>query len=207
MWKQALVVSAHSDDGIIGCGGTIARLLEAGVPVSYLYFVLPPKENRQPSSKEEIDNALKVLGITDVMYCELSQERYLNTILHEYRQEILTELVWIYRGLRPDLVFTLSTDDTHQDHAVVSAETFRACKKSTILGYDFHWNTRDSHLNCCVPLGQTHIEKKVMAVQEHISQLFRPFLSREAITGLAQTRGAAIDKRYAEAFEVIRWVW
>ena len=207
MWKQVLVVSAHSDDGEIGCGGTVAWFLEKGVPVSYLYFVLPPKVDQQPSPKEETDNALKMLGISDVRCVDLSQERYLNTHLHEYRQEILTELVWTYRGVRPDLVFTLSTDDTHQDHAVISAETFRACKKSTILGYDFHWNTQESYLNCYIPLEQAHLDKKVAAIREHTSQQFRSFLSKEAVVALAKVRGAVIDKRYAEAFEVIRWVW
>lgn len=205
MWKQVLVISAHSDDGVVGAGGTIAKLLEEGVEVSYLYFVLPPVAMNEASAQRETDDALYTLGVSNVIHHDF--DNYANRRLHEHRQEILDELVWTYKQTRPDLVFTLSGSDTHQDHAVVAAETFRACKKSTILGYDFHWNIPDSHLACYIPLEQKHIDKKIFATQMHRSQLFRPQLAKESITALATVRGVAIGVQYAEAFEVIRWVW
>src|SRR5438874_13097511 len=37
-WKRALVLAPHTDDGEFGCGGTMARLVEAGCDVRYLAF-------------------------------------------------------------------------------------------------------------------------------------------------------------------------
>ena len=205
MWKQVLVISAHSDDGIVGAGGTIIKLLEGGVKVAYLYFVLPPISMNEPAAQQETDDSLSALGLSNVIHYKF--DNYANRTLHEHRQEVLDELVWVYRQLRPDLVFTPSGSDTHQDHAVVAIETFRACKKSTMLGYDFHWNMPDSHLSCYISLQQKHVDKKIAAIQMHSSQLFRPQLTKESITALAAVRGIAIGEPFAEAFEVIRWVW
>jgi len=205
MVSKALVISAHSDDGEIGCGGTIAKLLEEGVEVAYLYFVLPPIALNQPTAQRETDEALQALGLTNVIHCELGG--YTNRRFHEQRQEILDALVWNYREIKPDIVFTLSRHDTHQDHAVMASETFRACKKSTILGYDFPWNMPSSQLDCYIAIEQRHLDKKVASVQKNASQLFRPQLSAEAVVALATVRGAMIGKQYAEAFEVIRWIW
>ena len=37
-WKRALVLAPHTDDGEFGCGGTMARLVEAGCDVRYVAF-------------------------------------------------------------------------------------------------------------------------------------------------------------------------
>lgn len=202
--ERVLVISAHSDDGEIGCGGTMAKLLEEAAEVTYLYFVLPPIAMNQPAAQQETDEALQALGIDKVIHCKL--DGYANRMFHAHRQEILDALVWTYRDVRPDMVFTLSSLDTHQDHAVVASETFRACKKCTILGYDFPWNMPRSQLGCYIAIEQKHLDKKVASIQKNTSQLFRPQLSVDAVTALATVRGAAIGKQYAEAFEVIRWV-
>lgn len=203
--ERVLVVSAHSDDGEIGCGGTVVRLLEEGAEVTYLYFVLPPIAMNQPTAQQETDQALQVLGIDKIVHCKLGG--YANRMFHAHRQDILDSLVWAYRDVQPDIVFTLSSLDRHQDHEIVSSETFRACKKSTILGYDFPWNMPRSQLGCYVAIEQKHLDKKLASIQKNTTQLFRPHLAVDAITALATVRGAAIGKRYAEAFEVMRWIW
>ena len=37
-WKRVLVLAPHTDDGEFGCGGTMARLVEAGIEVHYHAF-------------------------------------------------------------------------------------------------------------------------------------------------------------------------
>src|SRR3954454_14326641 len=37
-WRKALVLAPHTDDGEFGCGGTMARLVEAGCDVRYVAF-------------------------------------------------------------------------------------------------------------------------------------------------------------------------
>src|SRR5581483_8652265 len=37
-WRRVLVLAPHTDDGEFGCGGTMARLVEAGAEVRYVAF-------------------------------------------------------------------------------------------------------------------------------------------------------------------------
>ena len=37
-WQKALVLAPHTDDGEFGCGGTMARLVDAGCDVRYVAF-------------------------------------------------------------------------------------------------------------------------------------------------------------------------
>ncbi len=42
-WKRVLVLAPHTDDGEFGCGGTMARLVEAGAEVRYVAFSIATK--------------------------------------------------------------------------------------------------------------------------------------------------------------------
>src|SRR5882672_12655752 len=42
-WQRALVLAPHTDDGEFGCGGTMARLVEAGADVRYVAFSIATK--------------------------------------------------------------------------------------------------------------------------------------------------------------------
>ena len=205
-WKLALVLNAHSDDGEIAAGGTIIRLIEMGVVVWYVYFALPPLDNQQESPIQETVDALTLLGVYSLPGLSAPPE-YLNKVMPKYRQEILDRIVFLYRNLNPDVVFCPSSFDTHQDHEVIYKEAFRACKKCTILGFDFPWNERTGRKDCFVKLGLEHVRQKVAAIQQHKSQLFRPFMAESAIIALAHSRGILAGSEYAEAFEVIRWIW
>src|SRR5207248_10338651 len=42
-WERVLVLAPHTDDGEFGCGGTMARLVEAGSEVRYIAFSIATK--------------------------------------------------------------------------------------------------------------------------------------------------------------------
>ena len=42
-WERVLVLAPHTDDGEFGCGGTMARLVEAGADVRYVAFSIATK--------------------------------------------------------------------------------------------------------------------------------------------------------------------
>ena len=60
--KKALVLSPHTDDAELGCGGTIAKLIEEGWNVHVIYFSAVAE--RYPNLVEEAANSGKILGIT-----------------------------------------------------------------------------------------------------------------------------------------------
>src|SRR4051795_13293677 len=66
-WQRVLVLAPHTDDGEFGCGGTMARLVEAGTDVRYLAFSIPTRsrpEGFPPDSlAREVREATLELGI------------------------------------------------------------------------------------------------------------------------------------------------
>ena len=112
----------------------------------------------------------------------------------------------IRNRIRPDMVFTPSSFDTHQDHKTTREETLRAFKQCTILGYEQPWNNITFNTLAFISLRERHIGKKIRALGCYETQKHRAYLSDAFIRGLALTRGVQIEERYAEAFEVIKWV-
>jgi hypothetical protein len=57
-----------------------------------------------------------------------------------------------------------------------------------------------------VPLDESHIRKKIKALSCYNSQKNRSYLNENFIRSLAITRGVQINAKYAEVFEVVRWI-
>lgn len=206
-FARALVLAPHTDDGELGCGGTIARLVEAGCEVAYAAFStaresLPPGFAPDTLARE-VKAATGQLGIKPGNVHVLDYEvRKLNYS----RQAVLEDLVRIRSEFSPDLVFMPSLHDIHQDHTTVAEEGLRAFKGVTLLGYELIWNNLTFTTTCFVRLAPEHLERKVRAFQEYKSQAGRPYASREFLESLARTRGVQIGCEFAECFEVVRWV-
>ena len=202
-----LVLAPHTDDGEFGCGGSIAKFLEEGKDVFYVAFSTAedsvPEGYPRNILEIEVREATKILGITpNNLIIYKFQVRKLNYV----RQELLEELVKIRNEISPDLVFIPSPNDLHQDHYTVAMEGMRAFKQISILGYELPWNNITFHTQSFIKLEERHIIKKIEALKAYKSQQNRFYANEEFIRSLAITRGTQISVRYAEAFEVIRWV-
>lgn len=194
-FQNVLVLAAHADDGELGLGGTISKMVEMGTKVTYVVFC---------SSQESVlTEATRVLGIKADNLIRLdNQVRKLNYV----RQEILEWLIKFKNNNDFDLVFTPSSFDTHQDHSIIAQETLRAFKKTSIFGYELIWNNLNFHTNCFSILDQKHIDRKVESVKYYAINGDKDYLSPDFITSLARTRGVQVGKIYAEAFEVVRLI-
>jgi len=206
-FNRILVLAPHTDDGEFGCGGSIAKFLEEGKDVFYVAFSTAedsvPEGYPRNILEIEVREATKILGINPsnlIIY--KFQVRKLNYV----RQELLEELVKIRNEISPDLVFIPSPNDLHQDHYTVAMEGMRAFKQISILGYELPWNNITFHTQSFIKLEERHIIKKIEALKAYKSQQNRFYANEEFIRSLAITRGTQISVRYAEAFEVIRWV-
>lgn len=205
--KKILVLAPHTDDGELGCGGTIVKFIENGSKVYYAAF--STAEESVPDGfdrnilKTEVKKATKILGIeNDKLFIYNYQVRKLN---YE-RQLILEDLINLRKELSPDLVFLPSLNDIHQDHATIAQEGLRAFKNTTVLGYELIWNNLSFNTTCFIPIEKKHVAKKHEALMSYESQRHRSYMSEEFIYSLAKTRGVQIGKEYAEAFEVIRLI-
>ncbi len=206
-FKNVLVLAPHTDDGELGCGGTIAKMLEAGANVYYAAFSTAeqslPEGMPKDTLKVEVKNATGVLGIKEENLIIFDYEvRKLNYV----RQEILENLIQIRKKVDFHMVFLPSLNDIHQDHRTIGEEGLRAFKNTTILGYELIWNNLTFNTTSFVTLEKHHIEQKVKALQEYKSQTGRSYMSEEFIFSLAIARGVQIGVKYAESFEVLRFI-
>lgn len=207
---RLLVLAPHTDDAELGCGGTIARLLETGADVFVAAFSTA-EESLPPGSpptllEDEFLNAMHLLGIPEsniVVY------GYPVRRLSYHRQEVLEDLVKLRREINPNTVFIPSGSDLHQDHEVLYAEGLRTFKDLTVWGYELPWNHINFPAQAFVSLKPCHLETKWRALQAYKSQLKleRPYFCRSFIEGLARVRGIQVKTEFAEAFEVVRVKW
>ena len=206
--KKILVLAPHTDDGEFGCGGTIAKLIDEGKDVYYLAFS-DCEKSLDPGMAldtlvKELMCATKNLGIPKD---NVIVKKYDVRCFGRDRQDILEDMVYFNKQINPDLVFLPSPKDLHQDHNTIAMEGLRAFKlSSTILGYEVPWNNLSFNTTCFVTLTQENIKRKIDALKCYKSQADRFYSSAQFIKSLAITRGTQIGAKYAETFEVLRWI-
>jgi LmbE family N-acetylglucosaminyl deacetylase len=151
----------------------------------------------------EVKAATKVLGIKSE-----------NLLLFDYdvrtfgyrRQDILDDLIRIRQDFNPQLIFMPDLADVHQDHSTVATEGLRAFKFASILSYELPWNNLSFTTSSFVHLDETHVQTKVDALKEYQSQAHRPYSDEDFLRSVARTRGVQIGTKYAEAFNIVRWI-
>ncbi len=204
--KRILIMAPHTDDGEFGCGGTICKL-SAENEIYYVAFSACQKSVPPPFDEnvllQEVKSATSILGI-----------KHENLILLDYdvrtfnyrRQDILDDILKIKKQISPDIVFMPSIHDIHQDHYTITNEGIRAFKFSSVLCYELPWNNFTFNTSCFIKLKNEQLLTKCHALAEYKSQAHRPYATEEFITSLATVRGVQSGHKYAEAFEVVRWI-
>ena len=207
MFQRILVLAPHTDDGELGCGGSINKFIEENKEVYYVAFSIAeesvPLGFPKNALETEVKNATKVLGIPKS-----------NLIIYNFpvrnfqsvRQEILEKLVKLSKEIYPDLIFMPSLNDLHQDHQTIAMEGLRAFKRKTVLGYEEPWNNITFNTTSFIQLEERHIEKKIQALECYETQKQRSYLTPDFIRSLAIARGTQIQESFAESFEVIRFI-
>jgi N-acetylglucosamine malate deacetylase 1 len=205
--KRVLVMSPHTDDAELGCGGTMARWIGEGADLFTAAFStaetsLPPG-SKPYRLKDECHLALDEIGVP-------RDNRFIYDFpvreLGYHRQEVLEEMVKLAREVRPEVVLVPSGADLHQDHAVVHQESVRAFRHLTMMGYELPWNHITFSTQAFVVLDESHLRRKWAALTKYESQLemARPYFRYDFIESMARVRGVQVKAAFAEAYEAIR---
>lgn len=121
---KILVIVAHPDDEVLGCGGAIASYADQGHSVASVIFTYgenanlneSPKKLAKTRSKESI-RAGKILGVKKMYFLGLPD----NTLSEEIKDEYVNKkLIKIIREQRADIILTHSLDDYHPAHRNVA---------------------------------------------------------------------------------------
>ena len=107
--KRVLVMSPHTDDAELGCGGTMARWLAEGAEVFTAAFSTAelslPAGSKPYRLKDECHAALDELGVP-------KENRFIYDFpvreLGYHRQEVLEEMVKLARLVEPEVVLVPS---------------------------------------------------------------------------------------------------
>jgi len=222
--KQALVVAAHPDDEVLGCGGTIARLIsnECQVHVLILGDVTTSRYQDMPGEeawktkeyRSETDSAAKLLGVSSLIRADFPDNRFDTVPLLEIVKHIEKARVRV----RPDLILTHDYVDLNIDHQITHQAVVTAFRPNPnehnfrIMAFEVlsstAWQDQVAAVfrpNCYVDISR-FLSKKLAAMKCYKSELRNPPHPRslEAIDNLAQKRGFEVCVQAAEAFRIVR---
>ena len=223
MSKKILIVAAHPDDEVLGCFGTVARLIQEGYEVYTLILgegKTSRDEERQVENKkdeiellnDEIQNANNAIGIKKVFVESFPDNRFDSVDL----LDIIKVVSKVKDEVKPDIIFTHYEHDLNIDHqitykAVVTAtrpmqdECVKEIYSFEILS-STEWNYPISFSpDTYYDISDT-LDLKIKTMEEYTSELceYPHPRSLEGIDLNAKYQGMRVGKKAVEAFKCIR---
>jgi LmbE family N-acetylglucosaminyl deacetylase len=222
---KALVIAAHPDDEVLGCGGTIARMAGEGHDVHIAIVgegITSRYAGNQHAPTAEIEKlhqqcrqAARLLNAKQVYFFNFPDNR-LDTVP---LLEVIKPVEQLIEKVQPDTIYTHHSGDLNIDHQVVHRAVLTATRPmvghfvKTLFTFeipsstDWSFNNLSSafHPNTFVSISQ-YVEKKIEAMMLYESEA-KPFphpRSPEAIESIARRWGSIAGMNGAEAFELVR---
>lgn len=225
--RSILVVAAHPDDEVLGCGGTIARLTGEGqnVYVAILGEGITSRYDKREQADQKIIKELqdrsrqvsKLLGVKELYLHDLPDNRFDTVPL----LDIVKTVEKLINRFKPQIVYTHHGGDLNIDHVITHRAVMTAtrpvenCPVKEIFAFEVPSSTEWAfgqfkptfQPNVFVDISAT-LETKIQAIQIYESEA-RPFphpRSPESLQALAKRWGSAVSVDAAEAFELVRLV-
>ena len=192
-----LVIAPHADDELLGCGGTISKLLRSNNEVYLLVC-----STRHNDLKKYKDVFSLFTG-----YFELPFE---DEKLHRYN--LLKSIETIYNKIKPHTIFIPNKDDFNLDHqevyksCQVVLRRFQTYEPKEILMYEVPSSTTQSFKNnYYVELQDTDIKFKIDNFKKYINEIrdYPNPRNEEGILTYAKFRGMECNTKFAEGFNLI----
>lgn len=226
MRNSVLIIAAHPDDEVLGCGGTICHHIEKGDEVNVLIMVEGATSRADKRNKDqhfqEISNLSKaarkvqnILGIQSLELNDLPDNRLDSIDLLDLTKIIESKI----EKFKPNIVYTHHSGDVNIDHRRLHKATVTACrptpesKVKRILSFETvsstEWQPEGSDYSF-QPNWFVNIEKywpkKKKALKAYQSEM-REWPHPRSIEGLeilGKWRGSQIGMHFVEAFKLLR---
>jgi LmbE family N-acetylglucosaminyl deacetylase len=219
-----LIIAAHPDDEVLGCGGTTAKLSTTNkVYTLILGEGVTSRKNQQKKNvqkvkqlQKEAEHANKILGVKKVFFEGLPDNKF-DTLS-------LLNIIKIIEGyihkIKPDVIYTHHYGDLNIDHTITYKAVLTATRPISgvhyprkILSFEVlsstEWNQQHQAMiftpNIYVDISET-VEKKLRAMKCYTSEI-RQYPHPRSLQGInihAQKRGLEVGLKFAEAFYLIR---
>ena len=215
---KILVIAAHPDDEVLGCGATMAAHAQAGDRVDTLILAqgITSRSGADDSAhlarlKRAAEQANRLLGAESLTLHDFPDNRMDAVDL----LDVVKTVEGFLRKMRPDIIYTHHAGDLNIDHRVVHQAVVTACRPlpsspaGTLLFFEVPSSTEWQapgvapafSPNWFVDAGRT-LDAKLQALRAYESEMrtWPHARSLEAVGHLAHWRGASVGLEAAEAF-------
>lgn len=221
--KNVLVVAAHPDDEVLGCGATIAKHTANGDRVWVLILgegiasrkKLSPSQKRKGTEllRSSARSAKRILGVERIILKNFSDNQFDSIPL----LKIIHTIEGVIDDFRPTIIYTHHFGDVNIDHQLTKKAVDAAARPTDsscvdkVLSFEIpsstEWNFSRENIfkpNVFVDVSGNFV-KKIQAMQAYESELrkFPHPRSLEYIEALAKVRGGNVGYKKAEAFELV----
>lgn len=216
-FSKVLVFAAHPDDEVIGCGGFIRKLVNAGAQVSVVVVtggqtgVSPAFQHIgdiAQARQQESEATQRILGFQKLLFLPYKTQEVKND------QGTFHSFIRLIRQEKPDLILTHAEHDKHRDHQAVSIITKEAVWKAwenvmPNLG-ERHRAAETWYYEVTDPFQKVDIlvdisnemDAKLEAIRAHHTQQEVIPGIEGLIEGLGKTRAFLLETQYAEGYQV-----
>jgi LmbE family N-acetylglucosaminyl deacetylase len=184
--SRVLAIGCHADDIELGCGGTMLALTGENAEVDVTWLVLGAADARAEEARASA-----------TAFLEQAAER--NIIVEGFRDgffpylgpEVKDRFEELKREVSPDVVFTHTASDLHQDHRLVAELTWNTFRNHLILEYEIPKYDADlTAPNVYFPLSAELAGRKIDLLLEHFpSQREKHWFTDDLFRGLMRLRG------------------
>lgn len=220
-----LVVAAHPDDEVLGCGGTIARMGQEGhdVFVAILGEGITSRSATGQTAQQEKLEALKKECLTAAEILAVQETFFFNHPDNKFDTvpllQIIKDVEAVVQKTQPQIVYTHHGGDLNIDHAITARAVMTAtrpvkgCAVKELYSFEIPSSTEWSFDQLASPFSpnvfydiSATLEKKIQAMQSYGTELQTPPHPRSLaiLEALARKRGSAVGCDYAEAFAAVR---
>ncbi len=199
---QVLAIGAHPDDMEIAAGAALAKMHDAGYQIVGLILSRGERGGNLSLRPGEALSGASFLGLDDLVLCDFG-----DTHMAQQAYELTNAIESQIRRLNPDIIFTHSSHDLHQDHQAVYEATMRAARRTrtTILCYESPSVTMDFRPSYFIDVCG-YVDVKIQAIREHWDQREKPYMKPDLVRSKLAFRGGEAKVDFAEGFEVARMV-
>jgi len=226
MNKKVLVIAAHPDDEVLGCGGTIIKHVEDNDEVHSMILAegitsrdvdrnLLLRGTELKTLHENSNLVAKIMGVKDLEMHDFPDNRMDSVPLLDIVKKIETKI----EIFQPNIVYTHHSGDVNIDHTITHNAVVTACRSlpgqcvkrilffETLSSTEWQMQTGSKIFkpNWYVEIAKT-FEKKMKALKCYSSEMrkYPHPRSYEGVKILAQYRALTIGGEYAEAFSLGR---